>query len=731
MSSVLPTGTTSSLLSGGSSPSSSPGSTVPSPSGTGAAILTSTGLGSGINISSLVNALVAADQIPVQTLQNQESGYQAQLSAYGQLQSAVSVFQASMQGLSGLSAYQQMSATASDSTHFSATAASNAVPGNYSIQVNQLAQAQSLVSGDFSSTSATVGTGTLTFQFGTYSSGSNTFTVNSSQPAGSVTINSSNDTLSGIASAINAANIGVSASILNDGAGNRLVLTSNNSGAANSLRVTVNDSDGSNTNMSGLSQLAYDPTAAVGSGQNLTQTVAAQNATLSVDGVNVTSPSNTVSSAIQGVTLNLLAANTAGSPTTLTVAQNSTAVTTAVTNFVNAYNTLFNTVSTMTAYNASTNTAGPLQGNPSVQSILTQMQGMLDQNLPAGSGFSNLSQIGVTVQADGTLQLNSTQLQSALASNFNGVASVFAAQGNPTDSQISYVGSGTSTQAGSYAVNITQLATQGSLTGTSTSALASTNGTFNSPLVLNSSNNTFGITVDGVQSGTITLNPGTYSTTASLVGEMQSEINGDSALKAAGAAVTVSYNSANAQLAITSNRYGSSSNVSITSVGTGTGSTLGLGVATGTAGADVSGTIGGYAATGSGQDLTGASNTPVAGLELQVSGGSTGARGTVSFSEGYAYQLNNFATQVLSSSGPIAANTAGINNSITAINNQINQLNQQIANEQAMYYQQFNSMDTLVGQLNSTSNYLTATLGTLPWSNSGGQSGSSGGTKLG
>ncbi len=721
MSTVLPTGAT----------SSSGGGTAPSLSGTGAAILTSTGLGSGINVNSLVSALVAADSIPVQTLQAQEAGYQAQLSAYGQLQSSLSIFQASMQGLSGISNFQTMTSATSDTSHFSATVAGNAVAGNYSVQVNQLAQAQSLVSSDFANTSDIVGTGTLTFQFGTYDSGSNTFTLNNSQPSGSVVINSSNDTLSGIASAINAANVGVSASILNDGTGNRLVLTSKTSGAANSLRVTVNDGDGTNTNMTGLSQLAYDPTAVSGSGQNLTQTVAAQNAALSVDGVNITNSTNTVSSAIQGVTLNLLATNTAGSPTTLTVSQDTTAATTAVTNFVNAYNTLFNSVSAMTAYDAATKTAGPLQGDASTMSVLTQIQDTLDQGLSGlGSGFSNLSQIGVTVQSDGTLQLNTSQLQSALTSNFSGVAGLFAAQGVPSDGQISYVGSGANTRPGSYAVNVTQLATQGSLTGTSSSALASTGGTFNSPVVLNSNNNTFGITVNGVQSGTITLNQGTYTTVASLVSEIQSEINGDSALKAAGAAVSVSYNSTGSQFVITSNQYGSASNVSITSAGTNTGSTLGLGVASGTAGVDVAGTIDGYAASGSGQNLTGASGTPVDGLQLQVNGGSTGARGTVGYSQGYAYQLSNLATQMLGSTGPIAARTAGINNTITGINNQISQLNQQIANEQAMYYQEFNAMDSLVGQLNSTGSLLTNELAALPWSNSGGQSGPSS-TKLG
>lgn len=671
--------------------------------------ISSAGVGSGLDVNSIVTQLMAVEKRPLTALDTKQAQYQAQLSAYGSLKGALSGFQGAMQGLSSLSQFKAVAANSSDGTVASASATSIAIPGSYSVSVGTLAQAQQLASAAVASTTTAVGTGTLTFQYGTWNGSS--FSANAGAPSQTVTIDSSHNTLGGIRDVINAAKIGVTATIVNDGSGYRLVFASNNAGTANSLKVTVSgDGDGNNTDAVGLSQLAYDPAGSAGNGKNLSQTLAAQDATLTVNGIGVTKSSNTISDVIQGVTLSLLKPGA----TTVGVAQDNNAVQTGVQNFVNAYNTLNKSISDLTAYDPATGKAAILQGDYSTLSILSQVRGLLNRSITGLSGpYTSLSQIGVSFQADGTLALDGGKLQSALSGNFNAVAGLFANLGQVTDGLVSYVSAGGQTQPGQYAVSVSQLATQGVLNGATTAGLAATNGTFNAPVVLDATNNTLGVKLDGAQSATISIAQGTYTTAAQLTAAIQTAVNGDSTLQAAGSAATVSYDSGNNRLVLTSNRYGSASAVNVTAVGTNTAATLGLGVANGTAGVDVAGTINGAAATGSEQYLTAGSGA-ASGLKLQILGGALGNRGTVSYSQGYAYQLNQLAGQLLGTSGPIASRTDGINTSLKDLDSQRTSLNARLADIEAAYRRQFTALDNLISSMQATSSYLTQQLASLP-----------------
>src|SRR5690349_19292386 len=297
--------------------------------------ITAPGAGSNLDVNSIVSQLMAVERRPLDLLAQREAGYQAKLSAFGTLKGALSTFQSVMQGLSDPTKFQAVKASAADDSILNATAngKGKAVPGSYSLEVEQLAQQQKVASAGFASLSSVIGSGTLTIQYGTYDSGTNTFSLNSAKAAQTITIDPSNSTLAGVRDAINAANAGVSATIINDGASNRLVLTAKDTGAANSLRITVSDDDGTNIDSSGLSQLAFDPTATAGAGKNLTQVQAAQDAKLQIDGISISKPSNTITDAIEGLTLNLLKAN-AGSPTTLDVTRDSVGVKSSVEAFV-------------------------------------------------------------------------------------------------------------------------------------------------------------------------------------------------------------------------------------------------------------------------------------------------------------------------------------------------------------------------------------------------------------
>jgi flagellar hook-associated protein 2 len=222
------------------------------------------GIGSGLDVNGIVSQLMAAERQPLVLLNKQEQAYNQKLSAFGQVRSALASFQTALKDLASGSKFQALGATSSNTQVLSASASGKATPASYQIEVQQLAQQHKLASSGYATSDDVVGSGTLTIQFGSYDSDSNTFTANADKAAQSITIDPANQTLAGIRDAINAANAGVTATIVNDGsaAGNRLVLTSADSGAANSLKISVADDDGNDLNDSGLSALAYDPTVA-------------------------------------------------------------------------------------------------------------------------------------------------------------------------------------------------------------------------------------------------------------------------------------------------------------------------------------------------------------------------------------------------------------------------------------------------------------------------------------
>jgi flagellar hook-associated protein 2 len=315
----------------------------------------------------------------------------------------------------------------------------------------------------------------------------------------------------------------------------------------------------------------------------------------------------------------------------------------------------------------------------------------------SGAGtLTTLGQIGVTFQKDGTLALDSGKLNTAITTSPNDIAALFATVGKASDSLISYSSAATTAQPGSYAVNISQLATQGKLVG---SAAA---GTLN---IASGSNDVLAVTLNGV-SASVTLAAGAY-TAAALAAEVQTKINGASALSAA--AVSVAVTQSGGVFTLTSNSYGSASSVTVT--GSGAANLLG-GAPVATTGVNVAGTIDGQAATGAGQFLTGGSGNSL-GLKLQVSGGALGARGTVSYSHGYAYTLNTLATSMLATDGLLAGQKDGINKSIADIGKQRIAVNVRLAALQKQYTSQFSALDVMLSNMTQTSTYLTQQLANL------------------
>jgi len=661
---------------------------------------------SSIDVNAIVSQLMTVEQQPITKLNAREASYQAKLSAFGTIQGAVASFQSTVRSLSNASNFQSVTATSSDSSVISASALTSAPSGKYSIDVTSLAQAQTLVAAGQASVSAAIGTGattTLTFDSGTisgtltagkYAAGA-TFT-SSGNGVKTVTIDSSNNSLQGIRDAINAAGIGVTASLINDGgtAPYRLVLSSNDKGINSSMKITASG----DASVSGL--LANDPTAGATTGalgQNLSESVTALNADMKVNGIAVSKSSNTVSDVIPGVTLNLSKLTTTGSPITLTISKDTATVSKSVNDFVNSYNTLSKTLSDLSAYNTATQQGATLQGDATVRNLQGKLRSVLNTAATGSGSLNSLSQIGITFQRDGTLALDNTKLSAVIQSNFSDVAGLFAATGKTSDSLVTYNTYSSVTKPGTYAVNVTGLATQGNALASAAPA----------SLLIDATNNILNTSINGINA-TITLTSKTYASAQELATEVQSRLNGDSALSAAGVSVSATLSAG--KISITSGNYGSDSTV-LVSGGNGLSNLFGTPVST--AGQNVAGTINGTSATGFGQSLISTSGD-AQGLSLIISGGALGSRGTVSYAQGYAYQMNNLATLVLASDGTLSASRDEINSSIKSIGDRRTTLQQRLIGIEARYRAQFTALDGMLSSMNTTSNFLTQQLAKMP-----------------
>jgi flagellar hook-associated protein 2 len=419
-----------------------------------------------------------------------------------------------------------------------------------------------------------------------------------------VVIDGSNNTLAGVRDAINAADLGVKARVVDDGGGFRLVLTGTQAGAKNSLEITAG-----NDASPGLAALAFNQGASTAN-VNLSQTAAATDAVVNIDGIPVRRTSNAISGVVDGVTFNLTEANV-GQPVTVTIARNTGSAVTKVQGFVDAYNSLKSLSDSLTAYDPKQKTGGLLIGDPTLRTVLSQVRRTLSAvvtQLPA-NGPRGLADIGLTTnQSNGfKLAFDSTKLVAALGQSPDAVKGLFATTASTSDSLVTILNAGARSQAGSYDVKVARLATQAALTGAVRPGL-------DGPVTIDGSNDTLQVTVDGVNSGTISLGQASYATGAALASELQQKINADAALRTGSATVSVTYDTTAKTLRLQSARYGSASSVGILAVDTATTATLGLAVqsASTNKGLNVAGSINGVQALGSSQVLTLTSTAPSA-----------------------------------------------------------------------------------------------------------------------
>jgi len=366
------------------------------------ATISSSGIGSGLDVAGLVSKLVQAEGAPKSAqLDKAEAKVQAKLSALGSLRSSLATFRDALTALKTASKFQGRQATLSIPDFLTASAGATAVPGSYAVEVDQLASAHKRQSANYAATTTVVGTGTLEIAVG-----SETFEIE---------LDATNNTLAGIAAAINASDASdkVQATVITGSGAARLTIAARETGAANAFTVSQTGGD------AGLIAL-------VG---GLAEIAPAADARAFIDGLLVTSSTSVITGAITGVDLTLKEVNDDGDTTEVAVGYDRTAARTSVDAFVKSYNTLVDALKKLTSYDAATRQGGPLFGDGGVRNLVDQMRRALSASVGGvDETFDTLTEIGISVQLDGKLAVDSADLDAAFTTDFDAIGELFGAE---------------------------------------------------------------------------------------------------------------------------------------------------------------------------------------------------------------------------------------------------------------------------------------------------------------
>ncbi|MCW8418397.1 flagellar filament capping protein FliD [Fluoribacter dumoffii] len=430
--------------------------------------LSTPGIGSGLDIKGMVEGLVKADLMPLQLKHDKKlNSVTMELSAFGQLKSAISSFQTTLNTLSLASEFNKMNCLLSEPGYISASLTGQADEGIYQLQVQQLAQSQSLASGYFANSSTSVGSGSITINFGTYSNSNTTFTPNAAVSPLTLNINAGNDSLTAVRDAINAANGGVTASIVQDSLGSRLTLTSTETGENYAMQITGS-----------LTSLNYDPTT---NNTALTQTMAAQNCLVKINGLVLNESSNQIENALAGINLDVQQADPSKT-ITLTVKKDVDHVKGLINDFVKKYNDFMKFLTNLTGFDMETRKKGILQGDNKLRELKTNLYNLATSPLTATGPIQSLADLGITSDKHGLLEIDSEMLEKVIDNNYPYIANLFAKKISATDPNIKINSLDTEVASGAYDVILSEYTPGVSMSGTIGGILA---------------NSTDGITLNG------------------------------------------------------------------------------------------------------------------------------------------------------------------------------------------------------------------------------------------
>ena len=655
------------------------------------------GVVSGIDTDNIVTGLLKIQQQQLDRMALRKNGIQQRQAAFKTVESRLLSLRADAGALSRSTnnPLTRLSVTASDEEAIKATASSSAIAGVYQMTINSTAQAHQVASQGFSDADSEITQGTFEIRLG------------SGDPR-IITIDSNNNKLSDLASAINSSDTGISATIVKDSAGGstpfRLLFSSSNTGASNQITVTNNLAADSGSavkpviNFATPVQAASDARVTLGSGAGA---------------ISVTSSTNQFKEAIGGVSFDLLQP-TDGQKVSLTVAKDNTAAVTAVQSFVDSFNGVLNYISENSKYNEAAGEGGLFLGNQSAAKVQQTLRTTIQNVIPGANPLANrLSTVGIRFNDSGTLVLDKAKLENALNGNIEGVSAedvkrLFSFGGQSTNSGMSFVLGSTRTQASTsgYQVDISQAAEQAAITGT---ALPPST-------VITSGNRSLELKLDG-KTATVQMNNGTY-TPQELADHLEQIINDSDEFPAREIKVSL----ASGSLQLTSAKYGLTSDVEIVS-GTAIAD-LGLTAGLKNNGRDVVGSfiVNGKteAAVGRGRLLTGdPENENTADLQVQITLSPSevvaGAEGTITVSRGLASSLDQVLGKLLDNeNGLLTSVDDGFDGQLKSLQTSIDRQTKLFDLQQQSIRKQFQALETAISQLNATSTYLGGQLASLP-----------------
>ena len=762
------------------------------------------GLSSGLDTTSIIDKIMEFERQPAALLEIQKAQKTEIVSALQALSAKFIALNTSALPLNNKSTFEQASINISDDSYLTATSSGRVGKGNFDLQVLALARNHQLASQGFDSTdSGSFGTGLLSLQVG-------------NDNLREITITSENNSLSGIKDAINDANAGVTASIINDGTSSnafRLILTSNKTGKENEIKLTSTLTGGSDTinissssfdipetisvNDNSTSQLSLGMSASNTGAENKTftftvssagsQTIGSDIITLDwTDGTNsgsilvteadaeielvgagangltislsagelnegdtfqvnsfapilqkasdatisfgaggaggspitISSDTNTFKDVIENVDFTVKKVTASGESVSINTDIDTSGIKDKIQAYITAYNNLVDYVDAQNKYTEDTDVAPPLFGDTTVWTISNSLRRNASSTI-AGieSKFNQLYSIGIRTKEDGKLGIvNSTALDTALEENLDDVIKLFMNSANSSNNGISFVSSTEDTKANvDFSVNITQAATHGGIFGESLNDLAT------NPITLSSSNNKLKLKIDGLISEEIVLSEKTYSSTSSLISELQQKINADKKIGSRGVSVEwIDEGNGQGYIQINSSSYGKSSKVEFDkSVGNTAYTILGLGSATPIVGKDVEGTINGEQATGAGQILKGnKDNKYTAGLQLKVTleeaDITDGIEGTVEVVKGFAArQVDLVNSLTKSKTGLFERKISGTQKQIDYLGERVKEIDARLAQRRDSLFLQFFKMEEALSQLGTESDFLQSQLAGL------------------
>ncbi|GAB4257836.1 MAG: hypothetical protein Kow0092_05050 [Deferrisomatales bacterium] len=637
------------------------------------------GLATGINTTETVDQLIEVESRPKILKEAEKARLENQLATWQDINTKLLDLRTQAQSLWGADTWATLSATSSDENVLTASAGSGAQAGTYTLEVVQLARNHQLASQTYASSLSTVGTGTIT--------------VGAGSESATITVDATNNTLSGLAEAINRADVGVTASVIqtNEDADTpyRLFLVADDTGTDNAVTVSTS---GVTVSFATEVQAAQDAQVKLGSGAGA---------------ITVTSASNEVTDLIPGVTVELAAADV-GNPVTLTLSRDTAAVEETISSFVDAFNDAMSLIGEQFEFDTETNTGGILMGDRTLVRIQTRIQSLLLDSVATGGSYTSLAAVGFELDDEGTLSFDASAFQSAVDADYDAVEALFRTSGRTDHSKVRFVYAGIDAAepgTSGYQVTVTRAAEQASVTA----------GADVASLTVDPTNDGLTVAVDGQTAVDVALEQKTYADADALAAEIQGKLN---AALPTGTAVTVT--ASGSRLAIASQKYGSASTVELLS-----GDALAnLGFSAGDTdtGVDVAGTINGESATGSGKTLTGADgNATTDGVVLTVDltpDDLSAAGGSVTtdlyFAKGVGNRFDEYLMDLTTPLvGVIGGAQTALENSIATLSERIAEMEVRLEERREALLERFYRMETAVNDLTSQGNFLVNALSGL------------------